>query len=89
MFGTGKLLRNAIKSKFTYNGQGIPFDGEGSWSFDNAFARNAIIFGIDNTSSSHTDNRKNNFLVLNEGPIDGINDSTGAAERKFVLTLAK
>ena len=89
MFGTGKLLRNAIKSKFTYNGQGIPFDGEGSWSFDNAFARNAIIFGVDNTSSSHTDNRKNNFLVLSEGLIDGINDSTDAAERKFVLTLAK
>ena len=33
--GTVKLLRNAIKSKFTYNGQGITFDGEGFWCFDN------------------------------------------------------
>ena len=43
---------------------GIAFDGECSWSFGNEFARNSIIFGVDNSSSSHTDNHKNNFLVL-------------------------
>ena len=65
MFGT-------IKSKFTYNGRGISFDGEGLQSFD--FTRNVVIFGVDNSLSSHTDNQKNNFLVLGEGPTDGIND---------------
>ena len=30
LFGTVKLVRNAIKSKFTYNGRGIAFDGESS-----------------------------------------------------------
>ena len=30
LFGTVKLVRNAIESKFTYNGWGITFDGEGS-----------------------------------------------------------
>ena len=34
--------------------------------FCNDFARNVIIFGIDNSSSSHADNQKNNFLVLGE-----------------------
>ena len=82
MFVTIKLVRNAIKSKFTYNGRGIAFDGEGSWSFGNDFARNVLIFGIDNNSSSHTDNQKNNLLVLGERPIDGINESTGAAKKK-------
>ena len=28
----------------------------------NGFARNVVIFGVDNTSSSHTDNEKNNVL---------------------------
>ena len=42
------------------------FDGEGSWSFGNDFARNAVIFGVHNSSSSHTNNPKNNFLVLSE-----------------------
>ena len=46
----------------------------GSWSFVNGFARNVIIFGVDNTSSSHYDNRKNNFLVLGECPTCGINE---------------
>ena len=36
-----------------------------------------------------TDNRKNNFLVLGKGPTQGINDSTGSAEKKLVLTLVK
>ena len=82
LFVTIKLVRNPIKSKFTYNGRGIAFDGEGSWSFGNDFARNVSIFGIDNNSSSHTDNQKNNLLVLGERPIDGINESTGAAKKK-------
>ena len=73
----------------TYNGRGIAYDGEGSWSFGNGFARNIIIFGVDNSSSYHTDNGKNNFLVFGEGPTQGINDSTGAAEKKIVLTLVK
>ena len=34
--------------------------------FGNGFARIVIIFGVDNNSSSYTDNRKNNFLVLGE-----------------------
>ena len=36
-----------------------------------------------------TDNRKSNFLVLGEGPTQGINDGTGSAEKKLVLTLVK
>ena len=85
--GTVRLVRNAIKSKFTYNVLGIVFDGEGSCSFGNDFARNVVIFGVDNSSSSHNDNQKNYFLLLGVGPADGINDSTGAAKK--ILTLEK
>ena len=60
----------------------------GSWSFGNDFARNVVSFGDGYTSSSHADNQKNKFLILGEGPTDGINDSTGAAE-KIVLTLLR
>ena len=85
LFGTVKLVRNAIKNKFTYNGWGITFDGEGSWSFGNGCARNVLIFGIDSTSSSQTDTWKNNFLILGEGPADSINDSTGAVKKKSLV----
>ena len=82
-----KLVRKAIKSKFTCNGRGIASDG-GLWSFGNGFSRN-VIFGVDNTSSSHTDNGKNNFLVLGQGPSDGIDESTGTAENKFSINFSK
>ena len=32
------------------------------------FARNIIIFGVDNSSSFHVDKCKNNFLILGEEP---------------------
>ena len=46
-------------------------------------------FGIDNNSSSPTDNFKNIFLVLGEEPTDDINDSVGAAEKSVVFILVK
>ena len=61
LFVKVKLPRNADKSKFTYNGQGIGFDVKVIWSFGNGFARSNIIFGVNNTSSSHTDNKKKTF----------------------------
>ena len=44
-----------------YSGCGITFDSAGSWSFDNDLARNVITFGVNNSLSSRSDNRKNNF----------------------------
>ena len=89
MFVAVKLLRNESKSKSFYNGWVISFDGEDSLIFSNGFARNVIIFGIDNGSISHTYNLKSNNLVLGEGRTDGINDSTGAAEKKLNVNLSK
>ena len=75
---------------FNYNGPGIAFDGKGMWSYDNDFARNVIILLVDNSSSSHTDNQKYNFLLLGEGPTEGINNSVGTAEENSInLSKAK
>ena len=79
MFGTFKLVRNAIKSKFIFNSWGKEFVGEDSQSFDNYFAKNLLIFGVDNSSSYHADNWKSNFLAFDTGPTD--NDTTGSAEK--------
>ena len=56
-----------------YSDYGITFDGAGSWNFGNNFARNVEIFCVDNSLSYYTNNCKNNFLVLGQGPISGIN----------------
>ena len=49
LFGSVKLTRNTDKSKFTYNGRGIAFDGKGYWSFDNGTAGNITNFGVDSS----------------------------------------
>ena len=48
-----------------------------------------VIFDADNSSSSHTDNRKNGFLVLDEGDSFGINGSFGAPGKKFSINIRK
>ena len=53
--------------------------------FDNDYSRNVIIFCVDNSSSSAAENRKNNFLILVEGPIYDINGNFG----KFSITFTK
>ena len=82
LFGTVKLTRNTDKNKFSYNGQGTAFDGKGFWSFDNDTAWNVVTFNVDNTSSPHIDNPKINFLVLGEGPTEGINSSALQQKKK-------
>ena len=74
--------------KYVYSGCRITFDSASPWSFDNHFATNVIIFDVDNSSSSHSDNRKNNFLILGEGPTYGIHRSFWSPEKKFNFTLA-
>ena len=59
--------KNRDKNKYVYSGYKIADDEKSEWSFDNDYARNVIIFGVDNSSSSHTNNLQNNFLILGEG----------------------
>ena len=58
-----------------YSGCELTFDSLDSWSFNIDTAGNVIIFGADNSSWSPSDNRKNSFLVLGEGPTLGIKGS--------------
>ena len=63
LFGATSIVNNSDKENYVYSGYGIAFDGKVEWSLDNGTARNGIICGVDNSSSSHSDNCRNNFLV--------------------------
>ena len=58
------MIKNSDKEKHVHSGYGMAFDSAGSWSSDNDFTRNVIIFCIDKNSSSLYGNRRNNSLVL-------------------------
>ena len=72
-----------------YSGYGIALDGKNECSFDNDFAKNVIIFGVDNGSWSHSNNLKNNFSIFGEGPTFGINKNFVASKKKLMLILVK
>ena len=91
LIGAINALKNSDNEKYLHSGYGITFDSAVSWSFGNDIARNVVIFVVDKCSSSHADNRKNNFLVLGEGPTYGINGKFSLyftkANTKFCLRL--
>ena len=64
LFGATSIVKNNDKEKYVYSGYGIVVNEKSEWSSNNDTARNVVIFGGDNSSSSHGDNLKNNFLVL-------------------------
>ena len=57
--------------------------------FDKNVARNVIIFGVDNSSSSHSDNHKKDFLIAGECLTNSINGSFGLPEKKFNFNFTK
>ena len=65
------------------------FDGWDWSSFGDGSARNVIIYGVDNSSSSHVDNSKNNFLTLGLGPTFEINGSFASPEKKISINFTK
>ena len=75
-----KDVLNIVKEKYVYSGNEITFDSACLWRFDIEFGGNVIIVGVDNSSWSHSDNPKSNFLILAEGPTYGINGSFGWSE---------
>ena len=89
LFGGTNTIKNNGKEKYLCSGYRITSESAGSWSFGSDFSRNVTIFGVDNSSSSHSDNRKNNCLILGEGPTYGINGSSGSPGKRFSIDFTK
>ena len=65
LFGAVKITKNASTLHYKYEGYGICFNGESSFSFGNRIdAKNVIIFGVNNSNSSHSTNKTQNIYVL-------------------------
>ena len=65
LFPAVKLTTNADINKYQYFGYGIGFDRK---SFPVAgFGQNAIIFGVDMSSSANVDNKKKDILIIGKG----------------------
>ena len=90
-FDAATIVKNSDEEKFVYSGYGISFDGKGSWSLGNDYAKNVVNFGVDNSLSSYTSsyNQGNDISVLGEGNTFGINGKFGAPEKNFTINFSK
>ena len=58
LFVTVKQTKNIDPDKYSYTGYGIGFDSDPDFDGD----KNVIIFGVDNSSLTHANNRKNIYF---------------------------
>ena len=72
LFGAVKVTKSTDIDKYGYSGYGIGFDRQGSFSFGNIVRKNAVILGVVMSSSTKIDNRKKDILILEKGPMQGL-----------------
>ena len=99
VFRAIEITKIADTSKYKYKGYGVCFDEGGTFSMGNINnGRNILIFGFDESSLVHSNNKANNIYDMDGGIVQGINDTTLYAEKtysqnfiqpskKFVLSL--
>ena len=84
LFGAMQITKNADTCKYAYKGYGICFDEGGTFSKGNINnGQNVLIFGVDESSLVHVNNKANNTYVTGDLFVQGINDTTLYAEKVY------
>ena len=84
LVGTMNVTINGDISKNKYEGYGLCFDEGGTFSkggINNG--KNVLIFGVYESSLTHTNNKNNNTYVMGDLFVQGINDTTLYAEKVY------
>ena len=90
MFGSVKLTKNGDPDKYKYSGYAIGFDSRSEFSFpDGSMGKIVIMFGADMSSSVHIDNKNKDVLILGEGPLQGVVDTTLTAKAKYPINFTQ
>ena len=80
MFGAVSLTKNDDPDKYYYSRY--------VFSFSNCdWGKNFAIFGIDNSSSVHIDDKKKIKLVLGGGPTHSLDDATITTKAKYSINF--
>ena len=89
MFGAVKLTKHIDVDQCKYSEYGIGFDREGFFSQPSGgTGRNVIIFGVDKSSSTKTDNKGKDIFLFGRGPTQGL-EHTHSAEKTYSINFTK
>ena len=87
-FGAVKITKNSDTDKNKYFGYGIEFDGKGVFSHPTgSFGNNAIIFGVDISSSVHLIIKKD-ILILGKGPTQRLGQHSLTIEKIYSINFS-
>ena len=90
MFGAVKLTKNTDPNNCSYSGYGIGFDSPSHFSYPNCdWNKNATIFGVDDNSAAHINNKKKDILVLGDGITKGLDDTIIMAKAKYSINFSR
>ena len=90
MFGSVKPTKNADPDKYKYSSYGKGFNSHSFYLLpDNTTRRNVIIFGVHMNLSVHIDNKAKDILILGDGPIQGLGDTTLTAEAIYPINFTQ
>ena len=89
LFGAVTLIKNNDFDQYKYSGYGTGLDRKGTCSVGNGSGRNYILFGIGMSSSVHVDKKKNDILILSEGPTQGLHGTTLTAEKLYSISFTE
>ena len=88
MFGAVSLTKNDDPDKYYYSRYVFCTGFSFIFSFSNCdWGKNFAIFGIDNSSSVHIDDKKKIKLVLGGGPTHSLDDATITTEAKYSINF--
>ena len=89
-FVSVKLTKNADPDRYKYVGYGIGFDSRSVFLFtDGNMGEKFIAFGADMNWSVQIDDKGKDILILVEGPTQGLDDTTLAAEAIYPINFTQ
>ena len=90
LFGSVKLTNNVDLDKYVYTGYGIGFNSRSKFLLpDGSMGENVIYFGADMSSSVHIHIKGKDILVLREGQIQGLDNTTLTAKAKYPISFTQ
>ena len=90
MFGAINFTKYVDIDQYKYFGYGIVFDRTGESSFGSRrFGRNAIIFGVDRSSSVNAYNKKKHIFVLGKYFTQELDNTTIYAEKLHSINFTE
>ena len=90
LFQAVKLAKNANTNKYSCSGYGIGFDSRSIFSVPNFdWGKNVIIFGVDMSSSVHTNNKNKNILILGKRQTKGLDNTSLTTEAGYSINFSR